>query len=466
METESLSKKTMRPGVAFTSGSIPKAMLVFAFPYILGVLLQNLYGAVDLFVVGHYATTADVSAVTVGSQLMSILTQLIIGFATGITVLIGQEYGAGDRRGLSRTAGSAVLLFGAAAVVFTIIYLGFHRVLVAAMQTPEQAVGATEAYLFACALGIPFIVGYNVVASILTGLGDSKTPFLFVAVACAINIVLDVVFVKYFHLGALGAAVATTIAQAGSFLFAVLFLQHNGLGFRFSRIHVRFDRKQVVQIARIGGPVAVQNVLVGASFLFVTAIINQIGLVASAAVGVVEKLITFLFVPAGALGTAVGTASAQNLGARRYGRAMRSMWYGVAMALVPSVLIAVFCQFGGAKLAGILTRDAEVVAMAADYIRSYIVDIILVSFVFCMNGYFNSCGKSWFSLLHSLVTTFLVRVPAAFLLSRIPGASLYLIGWAAPASTFVSLVICLVFLKLRPIRTIYFTTQNRRILNV
>ena len=432
---------------SFLSGSIPKSMLVFVGPYMLGVLLQNLYGAVDLFVVGHYAATADVSAVTIGSQLMSIVTQLIIGFATGITMLIGQSYGAKDERGLSRTTGASILLFAVAAAILTAIYLGFYRALVAAMQTPVEAVGATEAYLFACAVGIPFIVGYNVVASILTGMGDAKTPFVFIAVACMINIVLDFALVKYLHMGALGAAIATTLAQAGSFFFSLLFLRRRGLGFSLSRADIRFDPAQIGRVAKIGGPVAVQNVLVGASFLFMTAIINQMGLIASAAVGVVEKLITFLFVPAIALGTAVGTASAQNLGAGQQNRARRSMWWGILMALVPAIPIAVFCQFGGETLTRILARDAEVVSMAADYLRSYILDIIMVSFVFCMNGYFNSCGKSWFSLVHSLVTTFAVRVPCAFLLSRAAGASLFLIGWASPASTLVSLVMCLVFLS-------------------
>ena len=436
-----------KPEAVFTSGSIPRALLVFTGPYMLGILLQNLYGAVDLFVVGHYAATADVSAVTIGSQLMSIVTHLIIGLATGLTVLVGRCYGARDEEGLSRITGAAVALFAVAAVVLTALYLGCYRLLTAAMQTPEQAVAATESYLLACAVGIPFIVGYNVIAGILTGLGDAKTPFVFIAVACAINVVLDVALVKYVHLGALGAAVATTAAQAGSFVFAVCFLRRKGLGFPLSPGHLRFDRAQIGRIARIGAPVAVQNILVGASFLFVTAIINRMGLTASAAVGVVEKIVIFLMMPAIAMGAAVSTAAAQNIGAGRYDRAGESMWWGIRIALVPAVLITVFCQFGGDWLARILARDPGVVALAAEYLRSYSVDIVLVSFVFCMNGYFNSRGKSWFSLLHSLATTFAVRVPAAFFLSRLADTSLYLIGWSAPASTLASLALCLLFLS-------------------
>lgn len=431
--------------ITFTSGSIPKAMLIFVGPYMLGILLQNLYGAVDLFVVGHYATTADVSAVTIGSQLMSIVTQLIIGFATGITMRIGISFGANDQRSLSKTTGSAILLFSVSALVLMTIYLAFHALFVSVMQTPFEAIEATRSYLLACAIGIPFIVGYNVITSILTGIGDSKTPFLFVAVACFINIVLDVILVKYVQMGALGAAIATTVAQAGSFAFSLFFLRKKGLGFSLKKEDIRFNKVYIGHITKIGSPVAIQNLMVTLSFLFVTAIINQMGLIASAAVGVVEKLITFLFVPATSMGTAVGTASSQNLGSKQKKRAQKSMWWGILMALIPAVIIVIICQLRGDLLTGILTGDMDVVKRATNYLHSYIFDILLVSFVFCMNGYFNSLGKSWFSLLHSLITTFLVRVPFAFILSRLPNASLFSIGWAAPASTLLSLIMCLFF---------------------
>ncbi|MDL2237672.1 MATE family efflux transporter [Christensenellaceae bacterium OttesenSCG-928-K19] len=445
-------KTVKKREVSFVSGSIPKALLAFSGPFILGVLVQNLYGAVDLFVVGHFATTADVSAVTIGSQLMTIVTQLIIGFATGITMLVGQSCGAQDKKGIAKTVGSSVMLFGVVAAALTAGYLAFHKQMVSAMQTPSEAVLETEQYLFICALGIVFIIGYNVISSILTGMGDSKTPFIFVLVACLINVVLDVLFVNGLGWGARGAAIATTVAQAGSFIFSLLFLRRKGLGFPLSKTDFRFDKAQIGSIVRIGGPVALQNVLVNASFLFITAIINMMGVVASAAVGVVEKLITFLFVPATAMGTSVGAASAQNIGANQMDRARKSMWWGVVIALVPAVIFTIICQFYGAGLTGILSGDEQVVALAANYLRSYILDILLVSFVFCMNGYFNSYGKSWFSLVHSVVTTFAVRVPMAFLLSRMEGATLFDIGWAAPASTAVSLVMCLIFLsRMKPL---------------
>lgn len=409
---------------SFVSGSIPRQLLRFAGPFMLGVLVQNLYGAVDLWVVGRYATTIDVSAVTIGSQLMSIVTQLIIGLATGITVLVGRYFGAQEHDRLRKVIGSSTLLLGGISVVLMGVYLFCNRPFVALMNTPPEAVAATQGYLLACTFGIVFITGYNIINSMMTGLGDSKTPFLFILVACGINVVLDIILVKYVGMGALGAAIATTVAQAGSFLFALLFLWKRGLGFPFSLQDFRFSRQENKELVGIGAPVAVQNILVGLSFLFIIAIINQMGLVASAAVGVVEKLINFLFVPAIGMGTSVATASAQNLGAGKYKRARESLGWGIVIALIPSILICLFCQFFGSLLTGIFTQDQEVVLLAADYLRSYIFDVIMVAFVFSFNGYFNSRGKSWFSLMHSLVTTFAVRVPAAYLLSRMANTSL------------------------------------------
>lgn len=440
-----MKKNTAAP--SFTSGSIKKALLAFAGPFMVGILIQNLYGAVDLFVVGKFATTADVSGVTIGSQLMGMATQLIIGIANGVTVLIGLYFGAKKPKDMTSTLGTGIVLFGGTALVITGGYLAAYKLMTTAMQTPEAAVVPTEQYLFACSLGIVFIVGYNVINALLTGLGDSRTPLLFVIVACIINVGLDLLLVAHFHMGALGAAIATTIAQAGSFIFALIYLMTHDVGITLSKKDIRFEPERAKSILRIGGPVAVQNLLVGTSFLFITAIINKMGLAESAAVGVVEKIIGFVFVPMIAMGAAVGTSSAQNLGAGQPDRAKKCLKEGIIIALVPAIIVTVFCQFGGGKLASILTNDIEVIALSANYLRSYIIDIIMVSFVFCINGYLNSCNKSWFTLFHSLLTTFLVRVPLSYLLSIQAETSLFLIGWAAPASTLASIVLCVVFLR-------------------
>lgn len=433
----------------FTTGSLPKCMLAFVGPYLLSIIVQNLYGAVDLLVVGHFATTADVSAVTVGSQIMSMATQFIIGFATGATVLIGKFFGAKDGPALTRTLGTTVLLFGGFAVVLTACFALLCGPITLLMQTPEAAVAPARQYIFACSLGLLFVVGFNVISSVLMGLGDSRTPFIFVCIACVINIVLDVVLVRGFGMGALGAAIATTAAQAGSVIFSLIFLRQRGLGFAFSKKDIRLDRHILTELLKVGTPVAVQNALVSLSFLFITAIINQMGLVASAAVGVTEKLFGFLIMPAVALSAAVATASAQNLGAGHPERASQSLKWGILMALIPSVVIVVVTQFAGALMAQLFTPDMAVVAAAEQYLRSYVVDCLFVSFVFCMNGYLNSNGDAWFTLLHSLLSTFLMRVPLSWLFSRMSGGNLLMVGLAAPLATLGSLVLCLLFFAKR-----------------
>jgi len=431
---------------SMTSGSIAGSMLRFVGPYLLTIIVQNLYGAVDLLVVGQFATTADVSAVTIGSQLMSMVTQLVIGFATGTTVLVGQYYGAKNKERLSVVTGTSATIFTVFAVVITGAFLVLHETLVTLMQTPAVAVIPTRQYLFACAIGIVFIVGFNIISSIMMGVGDTKTPFLFILIACIINVVLDIILVKFVGLGALGAAIATTAAQVGSVLFSLIYLAKKGLGYSLSRKNFKPESGMTKKIVKIGGPVAIQNVLVGTSFLFITAIINSMGLQQSAAVGVVEKLINFLFMPSVAFGAAVSTMSAQNIGAGHYGRAKKSLWYGVLMALIPSAIMVVFCQFAGEVLTGIFTGDRAVVLISAEYLRSYVMDCMLVSFIFSVNGYFNSCGYSWFTLLHSVLTTFALRIPLSYIFSLSAGSSLYMIGWSAPLSSVASAVLCFLFL--------------------
>lgn len=430
----------------YLEGSIVKGMLYFVVPYLMGLILQSLYGAVDLFVVGKFASTADVSAVTIGSQLMNMVTQLIVGLATGITVLVGQQYGGKEYKGIASTVKSGAAILSIVAIVITAIYIGLSNSIIRLMKTPAEAVSATKDYLVICAIGIVFITGYNIISSMLMGIGNSRTPFIFIAIACVINIVFDLLLVRVFHMGAAGAAVATTMAQACSFIFAVCYIKLKGIGFEFSLIKSKVKNSIVKKTIKIGAPVAIQNVLVGASFLFITAIINSRGLAASAASGVVEKLFGFFIMPAVAFSAAIATISAQNKGAGNMKRAKQSMQNGIWMALIPSVLLIILCQFQGQTLASLFSTDPEVIMLADNYIRSYVTDCALVCFVFCMNGYFNGTGYSWFSMVHSLISTFLFRVPLSYIFSLISGSTLYTIGWAAPLSTLVSLILCIGFL--------------------
>ena len=293
-----------------------KALMIFALPYMFSNLLQVFYGSADMFVVGQFGHTFDVSGVSIGSQTMSLITNLVLGLTTGVTVLLGQYLGSKSYRDLSKTIGGAIVLFFIIALGLTFVMLSFNNEITLLMNTPKEAIEATKSYLSICSAGIIFIVGYNVVSSILRGLGDSKTPLLFVFIACMINIVVDFVLVGYFHMGAKGAAIATVSAQGFSFFFALVYLCKKGIGYSFYKEDICFS-KYIQKIMQIGFPLGLQSVLVNISFLIITIIANQMGLIASASLGVVEKLMGFLMLPAIALGSALASLIALNVGAKQ-----------------------------------------------------------------------------------------------------------------------------------------------------
>ena len=426
-----------------TQGSVPKVLLQFAVPFLIANVLQALYGGADLFVVGQYDDSASVAAVAIGSQVMQTITGIILGITTGTTVLIAIATGAKDNRKVAFTIGSSVWLFSITGVVLTLVMVLFHSRIAELMHTPVEAMVDTKNYILVCSLGILFIVGYNVVCGILRGLGDSKTPLYFVGLACVINIVLDFILVGYFHWGATGAAIATVTAQGVSFGIALWFLYRHGFHFDFSRKDIRLNRNLSKKILVLGAPIALQDALVNVSFLIITVIVNQMGVIASAS----EKIIVFAMLPPMAISSAVATMTAQNYGAGLIKRMNKCLASGIGIALVFGVSVCVYSQFLPETLTAFFTKDAAVVAMAADYLRGYSIDCIVVSFVFCINSYFSGQGNSLFPMIHSLIATFLFRIPLSYWFSQIDSSSLFIMGFAPPISTVVSLLICIWYLR-------------------
>ena len=430
-----------------TQGSVPKVLLRFALPFLLANLLQVLYGGADLFVVGLYDDAASVAGVAIGSQVMQTVTGIILGLTTGTTILIAIATGAKDDRQTARTIGTSVWLFAFVGFALTLVMVALHTQIARLMHTPAEAMADTRHYLLICSAGIPFIMGYNVVCGILRGLGDSRTPLYFVGLACAINIILDFLLVGGFHLRAAGAAIATVASQGISFATALWFLHRRGFHFAFSRRDIRLDGPLSQRIVKLGAPIALQDALINVSFLLITVIVNQMGVIASAALGVVEKIITFAMLPPMAISSAVAAMTAQNYGAgliRRMNLCLRS---GIGMALVFGISVSVYSQFLPETLTAIFTHDPAVVAMGADYLRGYSIDCIIVSFVFCINSYFSGQGNSWFPMVHSLIATFLFRIPLSWAFSHIDPSSLFWMGYAPPAATCVSLLICFWYLR-------------------
>lgn len=435
-----------------TKGKISTTLLKFAIPVLFASLLQALYGAADLFVVGQFSDSAAVSAVAIGSQVMQTITGIILGISMGGTVLIGRRIGEKNAEGTAKAIGSLSILFILFAIILTPLMFLATNSAISLMHTPLEAISFTRQYIIICSLGIPFIIGYNAVSGIFRGLGDSKTPVYFVLIACIVNIIVDVVLVGVLKFGAIGAAIATISSQAISFIISLIYMIKKGFSFEINKKHFKLDKESVKYILIVGFPLALQDALVNISFLIITAVINTMGLVASAAVGVVEKIIIFAMLPPTAFGSAVSAMTAQNIGAGEIKIAKTVLRYGIIYSLIFGVLAMIYSQLYPETLTSIFSNDINVVKVAGEYLKSFSIDCIMVSFVFCMNGYFSGQGKSTISLIHSLIATFGFRIPLTYFISRIDGVTLYELGLAAPISTFVSIIICFG----------YFYWQNRK----
>lgn len=430
-----------------TEGNPFTALLRFSLPFLLSNILQACYGASDLFMVGRFSDSIGVSAVATGGQVMQTITGLSIGLTTGGTVLIGRYFGARQKQDIAHAIKTMVAVFGAMSLLLTAGTLLLLDPVCSLMQVPSSALEATRQYLSVCACGILFIVGYNVVSGILRGLGDSRTPLILITVSCVINVSTDLLFVGVLRMGAFGAAVSTVIAQIIGLLLAVIYLGCKGLLRRYRRCEPCFRLYAAKGVLAAGLPIALQEGLVNVSFLVLTAMINSLGLIASASVGVVEKLIVFSMLPTTAFSAALSAMTAQHYGAGLMNRARHCMRLSVGLSLVFGIGCLLLSQWNAPGMVGLFTGDPQVVAQGALYLRSYSLDCVLVCFVFCMNAFFSGGGHTLFPLIHSLVSTCLVRIPLSWLLIHAARPSMLYIGFAAPAASFLSVLLCQWFIS-------------------
>lgn len=429
----------------FTEGKIYVPLIKFAVPVLFAIFLQAMYGAVDLLILGQFGDAADVSAVATGSHVMQSITSIITGLAMGTTILVGQRLGQKRPDEAGNVIGCSICIFAAAALLLTVTVVPFAPALSRVMQAPQQAFDGTVLYVRICAAGSTFIIAYNVLGSIFRGLGDSKTPLLAVFISCVINIAGDLLLVAVFHMGVAGAAIATVLAQAVSVLLSLALIKKRPLPFHFTKSSIRFHRGQSSQILKLGAPIALQDGLVSVSFLVITAIVNSLGVIPSAGVGVAEKLASFILLVPSSFSQTTSAFVAQNYGAGQYGRAKKALFYAVSTSFLVGLLMSYFSFFHGDLLAGIFSTDHEVVLAAWDYMKAYSIDCLLTAFMFCYTGYFNGCGKTGFVMIQGIIGAFLVRIPVSYLMSRLTPVSLFYVGLATPASTMVQIVFCLVY---------------------
>ncbi len=444
-------KSNNQPGVIMndkndlTKGSVGKNLLLFAMPYLLSCFMQTFYGMADLFVVGLYNGSETTTAVSIGSQVMHMLTVIIVGFAMGTTVRVGRSVGAGDEKAAAETVGTSIVLFVVFAAVVTCALLVSTTAIVKVMLTPAEAAVETKVYLAICFAGVPFITAYNVISSIFRGAGDSRRPMYFVGIACVVNIMLDFVFIGLCGMGAAGAALGTICGQAVSVAVSLFMMYRCNMGIRIVRQDIRMKREVVSQILKVGAPIAMQDGLIQIAFIVITVIANSRGLITSAAVGIVEKLIGFMFLVPSAFLSAISTVTAQNMGADKAERARRSLYYGLTVTVGWGILCALYNQFLPHTLVGIFTRDEAVLAAGCEYMRAYAFDCVFAAVHFCFSGYFCGDQKSMISFIHNITAILLVRIPGAWLASKFFPGSLYPMGWAAPLGSLLSAVICVGF---------------------
>lgn len=427
----------------FTEGKIFGPLIRFTIPVMSALFLQSLYGAVDLFVVGQYAANADVSAVSTGAQIMQTVTQVIAGLAMGTTILLGQEIGEGKSKEAGKTVGASIVFFGAFALVLSGLMLLGTPFLARLMNAPEEAFEATCRYLRICSAGLLFIIAYNLLGSLFRGIGNSRLPLFSVAVAAVFNIIGDLVLVKGFHMGAAGAAFATIGSQGLSVLISICLLRRIQLPFTLKRTDICFRKDITAKVLNFGIPISLMDLLVGVSFLVILSIVNSLGLLASAAVGVAGKVTAFILLIPSAFSQAMASFTAQNFGAGKMERAYRGLLYGILSALVCGVFLFWLSFFHGDLLCGIFSSDREVVRLGWDYLRAFAFDCILTAIFFLLTGFFNGCGYTKFVMVQGIIGAFLVRIPVSWLMSREVPVSLFHVGLATPASSLVQCVLCI-----------------------
>ena len=429
----------------FTEGKIISPLLRFVLPIMFAIFLQVFYGAVDLLIVGKFSDAVNVSAVSTGSQLMHSVTIILTDLALGTTVLLGIFLGQKNAEECGRVIGATIALFFSIGAAASLLFLCCAEPLAALMNAPAEAFAQTASYIRICGGGSVFIVAYNVLGSIFRGIGNASLPLFTVAVATFFNIAGDYLMVAVFHMGATGAAVATVVAQAFSVLCSVLLVKRLGLNLSFSTSDIGFHKTLIRRIIGVGIPIALQDLLVGISFLIILAIVNRYGVITSAGVGVAEKLCGFFLLAPIAFSQGISSFVAQNYGAGKMDRARKALRYGISISLGCGVVLGYLAFFHSVPLSSIFSDDAAVCRASGEYLKAFSFDCLLTAFLFCFMGFFNGCARTRFVMLQGIAGAFLVRVPLSYLFSSWFGGNIFILGLATPASSFVQVLLCIIY---------------------
>lgn len=427
-----------------TKGSVFKNVLYFSLPYLLSYFLQTLYGMADLYIVGRFHGVAETTAVSVGSQIMHFVTVMIVGLAMGSTVTIGKAIGACDKQKCAKAIGNTITLFIIVAVISMLVLLFRVDPIVGVMSTPEKAVAGTTQYLIICFIGIPFITAYNIISAIFRGMGDSKSPMYFIGIACLCNIGLDYLLIGGFHMGAAGAALGTTLSQTISVIVSLIAIRKKQMGIQFGKKDLIPNKEMMAELLLIGTPVALQDGFIQMAFLFITVIANRRGINDAAAVGIVEKIISLVFLVPSSMLSTVSAISSQNIGAGYHDRARKTLQYCITIAVSYGALMIVLIEPFAPGVVGLFTKNAAARVLGGQYLRGYIIDAMIAGVHFCFSGYFCAYGLSSISFAHNVASMLFIRIPGSYFMSKWFADTLMPMGLAAPAGSLLSVVICVI----------------------
>lgn len=436
--------------ISFTEGSVFEALIRFAIPVFGALVLQAAYGAVDLLVVGQFGDASSISAVGTGSSFMQMVTFIITSLAMGATVIIGQHIGEKRPEDAGDTVGTTILLFIGIGVVLTILLEVFAGNIVQFLQVPEASYDKAVLYLRICSGGIVVIIAYNVISSILRGVGNANLPFLFVGIACVVNIIGDLLLTGLLKMDVAGVAIATVFAQLVSVIISLILLKRKKLPFLFTKKQLKVNKRELSLILRVGVPIALQETTVQISFLVINSIINHMGLLPSAGYGVAQKIVSFIMLVPSAIMQSVSAFVAQNIGAGKKKRASRGFFTALLTGCSVGVLIFLAGFFGGNILSSFFTGDTEVIVQSAAYLKGFSPECIMTCILFSSIGYFNGCGNSFPVMVQGVTSAFCIRIPVSILMSRLPDTNLTLVGLATPITTIYGILffgICFLWIK-------------------
>lgn len=439
--------KENKKEISFTSGSVFGSLIRFALPVLGALILQAAYGAVDLLVVGWFGDAASISAVGTGSSFMQMVTFIITSLAMGTTIIIGQHIGEKKPKEAGDTVGTTIVLFLIIGIVMTVLLEVFATGIVEILQVPEASFDKAVLYIRICSGGILIIIAYNVISSVLRGVGNANLPFIFVGVACVVNIIGDLVFVGALKMDVAGAALATVLAQLVSVIVSVCVLGKQNLPISFSMKQCRFYSGELRKILNVGVPIALQETMVQISFLVINSVVNDMGLMESAGYGIAQKIISFIMLVPSSVMQSVSAFVAQNIGAGKRDRAKKGFFTAMITGCSVGVIIFLAGFFGGAQLSSLFTNDAEVIAQSASYLKGFSVECILTCVLFSSIGYFNGCGRSIPVMVQGITSAFCIRIPVSIFMSKLPETSLMMVGLATPITTVYGIIFFLICFK-------------------